>query len=100
MESTKSREVKETIDILLDMATMLNTGLDRDTLSLCISLCEKGVNPEALAVSMIRLFQNRLTKKKTKQHCLDRHQGVTSVAKYKQSITRKKENCINFTFAY
>ncbi|KAL1933621.1 hypothetical protein VTP01DRAFT_7711 [Rhizomucor pusillus] len=31
------------------MATLLDTGLDRDTLALCISLCERGVNPEALA---------------------------------------------------
>ncbi|KAI8137726.1 mitotic-spindle organizing gamma-tubulin ring associated-domain-containing protein [Fennellomyces sp. T-0311] len=35
--------------ILLDMATMLDTGLDRDTLALCVSMCERGVNPEALA---------------------------------------------------
>lgn len=33
------------------MATMLNTGLDRDTMALCVSMCERGVNPEALAVS-------------------------------------------------
>lgn len=33
------------------MANMLNTGLDRETVSLCVSLCERGVNPEALAVS-------------------------------------------------
>lgn len=30
---------------------MLNTNLDRDTIALCVSLCERGVNPEALAVS-------------------------------------------------
>ena len=28
-----------------------NTGLDRTTLSICVSLIENGVNPEALAVS-------------------------------------------------
>ncbi|CAO3634016.1 unnamed protein product [Mucor hiemalis] len=49
MEPTRTTEVKETIDILSEMATLLNTGLDRDTLSLCVSLCERGVNPEALA---------------------------------------------------
>lgn len=32
------------------MAGLLNTGLDRDVVALCISLCERGVNPEALAV--------------------------------------------------
>lgn len=28
-----------------------DTGLDRNTLSICVSLIENGVNPEALAVS-------------------------------------------------
>lgn len=38
------------------MATLLNTGLDRETLGLCVSLCERGVNPEALAVKLYKLF--------------------------------------------
>lgn len=32
-----------------------NADLDRSTLSVCISLIENGVNPEALAVSTVRL---------------------------------------------
>jgi mitotic-spindle organizing protein 1 len=28
---------------------LLNTGLDKESLALCVSLCESGVNPEALA---------------------------------------------------
>lgn len=39
--------------VLSEVASMLNTGLDRETLSLCVSLCERGVNPEALAVCFI-----------------------------------------------
>jgi len=31
------------------MSRILNTGLDRETLAILISLCECGVNPEALA---------------------------------------------------
>jgi mitotic-spindle organizing protein 1 len=31
------------------MSQLLQTGLTRDQLSLCITLCESGVNPEALA---------------------------------------------------
>jgi mitotic-spindle organizing protein 1 len=31
------------------MANLLGTGLDRQTLSILIALCEHGVNPEALA---------------------------------------------------
>ncbi|CAG8630428.1 21345_t:CDS:2 [Gigaspora margarita] len=49
MEDPKIQEAKETMDILHEISTILNTGLDRDTLSLCLSLCENGVNPEALA---------------------------------------------------
>ncbi|CEP17778.1 hypothetical protein [Parasitella parasitica] len=49
MEPSRDADVKETIDILSEMANILNTGLDRETVSLCVSLCERGVNPEALA---------------------------------------------------
>lgn len=35
--------------VLTEISSILNTGLDRETLSLCISLIESGVNPEALA---------------------------------------------------
>ncbi|KAJ3050847.1 hypothetical protein HK097_008165 [Rhizophlyctis rosea] len=40
---------RETLDILHEISLILNTGLDKETLSLCVSLCESGVNPEALA---------------------------------------------------
>nr|CAG8574549.1 241_t:CDS:2 [Entrophospora candida]CAG8584120.1 13721_t:CDS:2 [Entrophospora candida] len=50
MEDTIIQEAKETLDILYEISTLLNTGLDRETLSLCINLCENGVNPESLAV--------------------------------------------------
>ncbi|KAI8824386.1 mitotic-spindle organizing gamma-tubulin ring associated-domain-containing protein [Fimicolochytrium jonesii] len=39
----------ETLDILHAISQILHTGLDRETLALCVSLCESGVNPEALA---------------------------------------------------
>ncbi|MCJ1361712.1 hypothetical protein MMC16_000812 [Acarospora aff. strigata] len=46
----KRQAAKEVIDILHEISTLLNTNLDRTTLSLCVSLIENGVNPEALAV--------------------------------------------------
>lgn len=46
---TTLAEAKETMDILSEISSLLNTGLDRETLSLCVSLTENGVNPEALA---------------------------------------------------
>ncbi|CAO3646586.1 unnamed protein product [Cunninghamella blakesleeana] len=61
--STPSTEVKDTIDILYEISTILNTKLDRDTLALCISLCEKGVNPEALAAVIKDLQKQASTQK-------------------------------------
>lgn len=37
--------------VLYDMAQLLNTGLDKETLATCVGMIESGVNPEALAVS-------------------------------------------------
>ncbi|EWC45738.1 mitotic-spindle organizing protein 1 [Drechslerella stenobrocha 248] len=44
-----SSAARQVIDILHEISTLLNTKLDRTTLSLCVSLIENGVNPEALA---------------------------------------------------
>jgi hypothetical protein len=44
------------------MATILNTGLDRDTVALCISLCERGANPEALAVKILWVIKTTFSK--------------------------------------
>jgi len=45
----KRAAAREIIDILEEISTLLNTHLDRHTLSLCVSMIENGVNPEALA---------------------------------------------------
>uniref|UniRef100_A0A4W3III3 Mitotic spindle organizing protein 1 n=1 Tax=Callorhinchus milii TaxID=7868 RepID=A0A4W3III3_CALMI len=31
------------------ISRLLNTGLDMESLSICVRLCEQGINPEALA---------------------------------------------------
>jgi mitotic-spindle organizing protein 1 len=50
-DGLKKREAaREVIDILHEIATLLNTHLNRQQLSYCVSLIENGVNPEALAV--------------------------------------------------
>ncbi|KAK7486695.1 hypothetical protein BaRGS_00022096 [Batillaria attramentaria] len=46
----KLSTARETLDTLMEMSKLLNTGLDSDTLALCVRLCENGVNPEALAL--------------------------------------------------
>lgn len=45
----KRQAAREVIDILYDIATLLNTHLNRPQLSYCVSLIENGINPEALA---------------------------------------------------
>nr|KAJ3422349.1 GTPase-activating protein [Polyrhizophydium stewartii] len=42
-------QARETMDILYEISVLLNTGLDKEALAHCVSLCEAGVNPEALA---------------------------------------------------
>ena len=47
--SAEWEDAKEAIEILYEISKLLNTGLDRTSLSILVSLCEIGVNPEALA---------------------------------------------------
>ncbi len=42
-------ETNETFATLYDLSKLLNTGLDADSLVLCVRLCERGAHPEALA---------------------------------------------------
>jgi mitotic-spindle organizing protein 1 len=42
-------EAREVFNVILEISRLLNTGLDPETLSICIQLCERGTNPEALA---------------------------------------------------
>ncbi|OCK77396.1 hypothetical protein K432DRAFT_384722 [Lepidopterella palustris CBS 459.81] len=48
-DAEKRQAAREVIDILQEIATLLNTNLNRQQLSYCVSLIENGVNPEALA---------------------------------------------------
>lgn len=40
------------------MSNILNTGLDKETLSLCVALCESGINPDAIAMAIKELSKN------------------------------------------
>lgn len=42
-------QTRETVDLLHEMSLLLDTGLDKETLSHCIALIEGGCNPEALS---------------------------------------------------
>jgi mitotic-spindle organizing protein 1 len=39
----------QAIDVLQQIATILDTGVDKETLRILVGLCEAGVNPDALA---------------------------------------------------
>jgi mitotic-spindle organizing protein 1 len=49
MDKEKTREA---VNVLYEVSQLLDTGLDKYTLSLCVSLIESGVHPETLAVSI------------------------------------------------
>ncbi|CAG4964356.1 unnamed protein product [Colias eurytheme] len=53
MTSEKNAQVgqaREAFQMLHQISQLLNTGLDSETLTICIRLCELGVDPELLAV--------------------------------------------------
>ncbi|EXJ83777.1 mitotic-spindle organizing protein 1 [Capronia coronata CBS 617.96] len=52
---SKREKAREVVDILEEISILLNTQLDRTQLSLCVSLIENGVNPEALATAIKEL---------------------------------------------
>jgi mitotic-spindle organizing protein 1 len=49
MDGVGVQRVQKALDIAHVMANLLGTGLDCQTLLILITLCEHGVNPEALA---------------------------------------------------
>ncbi|QDZ19484.1 mitotic-spindle organizing protein [Chloropicon primus] len=40
----------DVVDVAYELSQVLDTGLDKETLSILMALCENGVNPEALAL--------------------------------------------------
>lgn len=49
------KEAKETFHSLLELSRLLCTGLEPETLAICVRLCETGVNPELLAMVLKEL---------------------------------------------
>ncbi|XP_039132108.1 mitotic-spindle organizing protein 1A-like [Dioscorea cayenensis subsp. rotundata] len=59
MEAEAARNAKETLELAFQISNILETGLDRHTLSLLIALLDRGVNPEALAALVRELSPSR-----------------------------------------
>lgn len=51
--------------VVCEMATLLQTGLDRDTLHLCAQLLHQGINPEALAAVVKELRREAAAVRRT-----------------------------------
>ncbi|XP_062077420.1 mitotic-spindle organizing protein 1B-like [Humulus lupulus] len=49
MGAEAAKIARESLDLAFHMSNILDTGLDRHTLSVLIALCDLGLNPEALA---------------------------------------------------
>ncbi|KAJ4832611.1 Glc7p regulatory subunit [Turnera subulata] len=49
MDPEATKTARESLDLAFHMSNLLDTGLDRHTLSVLIALCDLGLNPEALA---------------------------------------------------
>ncbi|XWS37605.1 hypothetical protein CRYUN_Cryun19dG0059000 [Craigia yunnanensis] len=49
MDPEAARTARESLDLAFHMSNILDTGLDRHTLSVLIALCDLGLNSEALA---------------------------------------------------
>ncbi|MCD7472267.1 Glc7p regulatory subunit [Datura stramonium] len=49
MDPEAARNARDSLDLVFHMSNILDTGLDRHTLSVLIALSELGFNPEALA---------------------------------------------------
>ncbi|KAK3228609.1 hypothetical protein Dsin_000490 [Dipteronia sinensis] len=49
MDPEAARTARESLDLTFHISNILDTGLDRHTLSVLIALCDLGLNPEALA---------------------------------------------------
>lgn len=60
--------VRETMDVLLEISRLLNTGLDMESLSICVRLCEQGINPEALS-AVIKELRKASETLKASENC-------------------------------
>ena len=65
--SSQILAAKEAFGIIQELSRLLNTGLDAESLSLCVRLCESGANPEALATVIRELKKQSEALKKEEE---------------------------------
>ncbi|XP_062174835.1 mitotic-spindle organizing protein 1A-like isoform X1 [Alnus glutinosa] len=65
MDPDAARTARESLDLVFHMSNVLDTGLDRHTLSVLIALCDLGLDPEALAAVVKELRRELQTSSST-----------------------------------
>lgn len=55
MDPETARTARDSLDLAFQMSNILETGLDRHTLSILIALCDMDLNTEALAAIVTEL---------------------------------------------
>lgn len=61
MNQEAAETARESLELVFRMSNILETGLDRHTLSVLIALCDIGLNPEALATLVKELRRDSAT---------------------------------------
>ncbi|KAK9359015.1 mitotic-spindle organizing gamma-tubulin ring associated-domain-containing protein [Lipomyces starkeyi] len=56
---------KDTTVLLHEISLLLDTGVDKDTISLCLKLFDNGINPEALANTIRQLKETSISQGNT-----------------------------------
>nr|XP_016439430.1 PREDICTED: mitotic-spindle organizing protein 1B-like [Nicotiana tabacum] len=57
MDPEAARTTRDSLELVFHMLNILDTGLDRHTLSVLIALCDLGFNPEVLTAVIKELRQ-------------------------------------------
>lgn len=72
------KEARETLKILSELSHLLSVDLDPEVLTLCVRLCEAGVNPESLAIVVKELYKEGENINQKSNTCLPNQSASTS----------------------
>lgn len=64
------KEARETLRILLEFSHLMSLDMDPEVLTLCVRLCEEGVNPESLAIVVKELHKQVENINQKSNNCL------------------------------
>lgn len=72
----QAKTAAEALDIAYEINKILDCGLDKETLSICVALLETGVNPEALGevIKKLRKEAARIRRAQEEANSLPAHQ--------------------------